>query len=56
MLSLAGSEETNNPEIEMTDMLRWAEFAYLCEKELELCALQPGETVIVLSQAADRQD
>lgn len=39
-----------------TDMIRWAEFAYLCEKELELCSLQPGETVIVLSQAGDRQD
>jgi 2,5-dihydroxypyridine 5,6-dioxygenase len=40
----------------MTDMIKWAEFAHLCERELELCALQPGETVVVLSQAADRQD
>ena len=37
-------------------MIRWSEFAYLCEQELELCAVREGETVVVLSQATDRLD
>lgn len=36
--------------------IRWAEFEFLCEKELELCGLREDETVVVLSQASDRQD
>ncbi|HTX07384.1 MAG TPA: 2,5-dihydroxypyridine 5,6-dioxygenase [Solirubrobacteraceae bacterium] len=38
------------------DRIRWAEFEVLCERELELCALKEHETVVVLSQAGDRQD
>lgn len=37
-------------------MIRWADFAALCERELRLCAVKEGETVVVLSQGDDRTD
>ncbi|UGS37282.1 M29 family metallopeptidase [Capillimicrobium parvum] len=37
-------------------MIRWADFAALCKRELELCAATEGETVVVLSQGDDRLD
>lgn len=37
-------------------MINWSEFQVLCKKELELCKVKPGETVIVLSQGNDRLD
>ncbi len=40
----------------MSDLLKDFEFEDLCRRELELCAVKPGETVIVLSQGADRLD
>jgi 2,5-dihydroxypyridine 5,6-dioxygenase len=37
-------------------MIQWADFVDICEKELQLCAVREGESVIVLSQADDRSD
>lgn len=37
-------------------MLKLFEFEELCRRELELCKVKPGETVIVLSQGSDRLD
>jgi len=37
-------------------MIRWANFAAMCERELRLCAVREGETVVVLSQGDDRLD
>lgn len=37
-------------------MINWSEFQTLCKKELKLCKVKPGETVIVLSQGNDRLD
>ncbi len=37
-------------------MIQWADFVDLCERELRLCAVKEGETVIVLSQGDDRVD
>jgi 2,5-dihydroxypyridine 5,6-dioxygenase len=37
-------------------VIRWSEFAFLCEQELQLCGVREGETVVVLSQANDRLD
>lgn len=37
-------------------MINWADFQALCKKELALCKVRPGETVIVLSQGNDRLD
>lgn len=37
-------------------MIRWADFTALCERELQLCAVREGETVVVLSQGDDRLD
>jgi 2,5-dihydroxypyridine 5,6-dioxygenase len=35
-------------------MLNWSDFQVLCEKELQLCGVCKGETVVVLSQGDDR--
>lgn len=37
-------------------MINWSDFQALCKKELALCKVKPGETVIVLSQGNDRLD
>lgn len=37
-------------------MLKMFEFEELCRRELEMCKVKPGETVIVLSQGSDRLD
>lgn len=37
-------------------MIQWADFVRLCRRELELCAVKEGETVVVLSQGDDRVD
>ena len=37
-------------------MINWSDFQELCRRELELCKVKPGETVIVLSQGNDRLD
>ena len=40
----------------MLSKLSFGDFVELCKKELELCAVQEGETVAVLSQGDERQD
>ncbi|RBP35452.1 2,5-dihydroxypyridine 5,6-dioxygenase [Eoetvoesiella caeni] len=37
-------------------MINWNDFQQLCKRELALCKVKPGETVIVLSQGSDRMD
>lgn len=37
-------------------MINWSDFQELCRRELVLCKVKPGETVIVLSQGNDRLD
>jgi 2,5-dihydroxypyridine 5,6-dioxygenase len=37
-------------------MLSPASFTDLCERELELCAVRPGETLVVLSQGDERSE
>lgn len=37
-------------------MINWSDFKRLCIRELELCKVKPGETVIVLSQGNTRMD
>ncbi|RJG04439.1 leucyl aminopeptidase [Noviherbaspirillum sedimenti] len=36
--------------------MNWSDFQELCKKQLEMCKVKPGETVIVLSQGNDRLD
>lgn len=38
------------------EMIKWMRFQELCRRELELCKVKAGETVIVLSQGSDRMD
>src|SRR4051794_33266695 len=37
-------------------MISAATFTDLCERELELCAVRPGESLVVLSQGDERAD
>jgi 2,5-dihydroxypyridine 5,6-dioxygenase len=37
-------------------MFSFTDFVDMCERELELCAVRPGETMIVLSQGDERRD